>query len=141
MTVKFLFLISMLTSCIGASQDLSSHRWENRLLLILVENTDKQEYQDQIAELSLEVDGVEDRKLLVYTIKPNEYATGLKKLAWTPTDDLYATYKKLEGEFEVILIGLDGGIKLRQAELLKNDKLFAFIDAMPMRRNELRKRE
>ena len=138
---RSLFLIFMLTSCMGATQDLSSHRWENRLLLILVENADHPVYQDQIMELTRDMAGVEDRRLIVYTIKPNEFATGLKKSAWIPSDDLYTNYKQLEGEFEIILIGLDGGIKLRQAELLKNEKLFAFIDAMPMRRNELRKRE
>jgi len=125
----------------GATQDLSSHRWENRLLLILVEDTDHPVYQDQISELTRDMAGVEDRRLIIYTIKQNEFATGLKKSVWIPSDDLYADNKQLEGEFEIILIGLDGGIKLRQAELLKNDKLFAFIDAMPMRRNELRKRE
>ena len=138
---RLLFLIFMFTSCMGATQDLSSRRWENRLLLILVEDTDHPVYQDQISELNRDMAGVEDRRLIVYTIKPDEFATGLKISAWTSSDDLYADNKQLEGEFEIILIGLDGGIKLRQAELLKNDKLFAFIDAMPMRRNELRKRE
>lgn len=138
---RSLFLIFMFTSCMGATQDLSSHRWENRLLLILVEATDHPVYQDQISELNRDMAGVEDRRLIIYTIKQNEFATGLKKSAWIPSDDLYTNYKQLDGEFEIILIGLDGGIKLRQAELLKNDKLFAFIDAMPMRRNELRKRE
>ena len=141
MISKSIFLALMLTTCIGSSQDLSSHRWENRLLLILIDNMDQQEYKDQIAELNREVDGVEDRKLVIYTIKPDGYATGLNELVWSSSEDLYANNKELDGEFEVILVGLDGGIKLRQAELLKNDKLFAFIDAMPMRRNELRKRE
>ncbi len=141
MSTQSLFLILMLTSCMGATQDLSSHRWENRVLLILVEDTDHPVYQDQISELNRDIAGVEDRKLIIYTIKPNEFTTGLKKLTWTSSDDLYVQNKQLDGDFEIILIGLDGGIKLRQAELLKNDKLFAFIDAMPMRRNELRKRE
>lgn len=137
---RSLFLIFMLTSCMGATQDLSSHRWENRLLLILVDDTDHPVYQDQISELNRDIAGVEDRRLIIYTIKQNEFATGLKKSAWIPSGDLYTNYKQLDGEFEIILIGLDGGIKLRQAELLKTDKLFAFIDAMPMRRNELRKK-
>ena len=40
--------------------------------------------------------------------------------------------------FEVVLIGLDGGIKLRQTKLVSLDKLFTLIDGMPMRRNELK---
>ena len=41
-------------------------------------------------------------------------------------------------DFEVILIGLDGGIKLRQDQTLLKQDLFRIIDAMPMRRNEIR---
>mgnify|MGYP000892552319 CR=1 FL=1 len=39
--------------------------------------------------------------------------------------------------FEVILIGLDGGIKLRQTEVLTKEDLFNIVYAMPMRRSEL----
>ena len=43
-------------------------------------------------------------------------------------------------DFEVILIGLDGGIKLQQTEVLKKEALFNIVDAMPMRRNELNRK-
>ena len=36
--------------------------------------------------------------------------------------------------FEVILIGLDGYIKLQQNEVISAKNLFAIIDAMPMRK-------
>ena len=39
--------------------------------------------------------------------------------------------------FEVILIGLDGGIKLQQTEILIKKDLFRIIDTMFMRRNEI----
>jgi hypothetical protein len=41
--------------------------------------------------------------------------------------------------FEVLLIGKDGGVKLRQQEPVGTDVLFAVIDAMPMRRQEMGK--
>jgi hypothetical protein len=40
--------------------------------------------------------------------------------------------------FEIILIGLDGGIKLRKNDIVSREELFSIIDAMPMRRNEMR---
>ena len=40
--------------------------------------------------------------------------------------------------FSVVLIGKDGTQKLQQNEVLPIDKLFAVIDAMPMRRREAR---
>ena len=39
--------------------------------------------------------------------------------------------------FEVLLVGKDGGVKLRQETPLSVDDLFATIDAMPMRQREM----
>lgn len=36
----------------------------------------------------------------------------------------------------VLLIGLDGEVKLRQSHAATNEQLFSLIDAMPMRRAE-----
>jgi hypothetical protein len=40
--------------------------------------------------------------------------------------------------FEVILIGKDGGVKKRKTELMSTDGLFAIVDAMPMRQSEMK---
>ena len=40
--------------------------------------------------------------------------------------------------FSVVLIGKDGGEKLRRATPLSPEELFAIVDAMPMRRAEMR---
>jgi hypothetical protein len=37
----------------------------------------------------------------------------------------------------VLLIGLDGEVKLRQSHAATNEQLFGLIDTMPMRRAEL----
>jgi len=39
--------------------------------------------------------------------------------------------------FSVVLIGKDGGEKLRRDSFLSTRELFAFVDAMPMRRAEM----
>jgi hypothetical protein len=53
--------------------------------------------------------------------------------------DFYQTYGVERDEFVVILIGKDGGEKLRKTgEILPTDLLFATIDAMPMRQREIR---
>lgn len=40
--------------------------------------------------------------------------------------------------FTFILVGRDGGEKLRSNELVKTDKLFGLIDSMPMRKREMK---
>ena len=42
--------------------------------------------------------------------------------------------------FAALLVGLDGGVKARTTEAVDPDAWFARIDAMPMRRAELRER-
>ena len=41
-------------------------------------------------------------------------------------------------EFKIELIGLDGRVKLNTTELLTTEALFAKIDSMPMRQQELK---
>ena len=43
-------------------------------------------------------------------------------------------------EFRAVLIGKDGGAKLTDMAAIAPDRLFATIDAMPMRRQEMRQR-
>jgi hypothetical protein len=44
------------------------------------------------------------------------------------------------GRFTVILIGKDGGEKIRQGSSVDLKEIFAIIDAMPMRQQEMRER-
>ena len=43
-------------------------------------------------------------------------------------------------EFAVVLVGKDGGEKMRQAEPLGTEALFKTVDAMPMRQSEVKER-
>ena len=43
--------------------------------------------------------------------------------------------------FSIVLIGKDGGEKLRRTTPLSPEELFAIVDAMPMRRAEMRERK
>lgn len=120
------------------SQDLSSHQWEDRLVLILTDDTDNSTYQDQINELYSDKQGLEDRKLVIYTVLPNKIKRDdMPNQGWIESGELNNEYKKSEEPFEILLIGLDGGVKLRQSEFLSNEELFGRIDQMPMRRREL----
>jgi hypothetical protein len=51
---------------------------------------------------------------------------------------LRATLGLPSGAFRAVLVGKDGGAKLTSAEPIPPQRLFATIDAMPMRREEMR---
>ena len=121
------------------AQDLKKHQWENRLILVLAKTPENLEFQKQLNELKAHEDGLKDRKLIVYRITPQSYATGfLKRTEWSQKATLFNDFMKNNDRFKVLLIGLDGGIKLKASKVVTAKTLFKTIDAMPMRRTELR---
>lgn len=122
----------------GNAQNLSSHQWNDRLVIILVQDQSNQILKNQISELKKSVDGLEDRQIIVYQSQPGKYQKGLGNgNKWEASGEIYKRLKETDSEFEIVLIGLDGGIKLRKRELLKCEELFGVIDQMPMRRSEM----
>ena len=57
------------------------------------------------------------------------------------SSELNKEYKIKPGTFIVILVGKDGSEKHRSVAILQPQKLFTIIDAMPMRRSEMKKNE
>ncbi len=126
-------LLLPMTLC---SQDLSQHRWENRLLLILTVEQNHPLVQKQLDELHENRQGVEERRLLTYLITPERYQLQLDDKKWQP-NSAFAKYSSGKA-YEVVLVGLDGSIKQREFGLFKASKLFSIIDSMPMRQAEMR---
>lgn len=126
----------------ASSQDLKKHQWENRVVLIVSQNGDSKAYNQQIAQLSRLPKELKERKILVYEILPERYRimnylNKEKKSMWTSSSLLYGQYGNKQEVFKVILIGLDGGVKLNSSNVLIPSELFATIDSMPMRRAEM----
>lgn len=125
-------LLLPMTLC---SQDLSKHRWENRLLLILTVEQNHPLVQKQLDELQENRQGVEERRLLTYLITPERYQLQLDGEKWQPNS---AFTKYSSGKAYEVVVGLDGSIKQRKFGLFKASKLFSIIDSMPMRQAEMR---
>lgn len=132
------FLLTVITSVSISAQELSSHKWKDRLVLILTTENSKSLHQEQIRILQDNKEGLEERKLVIYSVMPDQYMKGVDAESWIKSTRLDDRYRKEGEEFEVLLIGLDGRVKLRQSGILSIEKLFAIIDAMPMRRSEIR---
>lgn len=115
-------IIAMSISMSTSAQDLTDYKWKSRILLIFGNEKDGQLTERQQVVFNAQKSGLKERDLVVF-VNPESKST-----------------KKLRNEtgFEVILIGKDGGVKKRKTELMSTDELFAIIDAMPMRRSEMR---
>lgn len=146
MKTTILIIILVLTAGTMDAQTvkegLTSHRWEDRLVLVLTDDISNKTYQKQLEELYEEQEGLKDRRLVIYTILPDRYRSDqADHKEWEESSELYTTYKRSDASFEILLIGLDGSVKLRQDEFLPSNELFARIDRMPMRQAELERRD
>lgn len=121
------------------SQDLDQHRWENRLIIMLFDDFDYPDLKEQLNEFGNHKPGLQERKVLVYQITPGKFKQGLDDQdKWVMGDDkLFSKYKSHNSAFELLLIGLDGGVKLRERGAVSCKEIFRTIDSMPMRMREM----
>lgn len=145
MIIRFIVLTIFSSYQMLSAQDISKHQWQHRLVLLISTQPDNTIAREQMDALLSNVKGLEERKIKIYEIKADRYrviplADREKKDNWSNQSDLYQRYGRETTPFEIILIGLDGSVKLRQPTFLPIHDLFAVIDAMPMRRSEIRKK-
>ena len=132
-------LLTLFVSPQIKGQDLSDYRWEKRLVVLLADDEAQPYLEEQIKAFKTYPEGLEERKLQVITVKPNAFRIGIEKQAWKPGGFLYKRYRQ-QGSFAFILIGLDGGEKLRRQEVMPLKELYRIIDSMPMRAAEMRRK-
>lgn len=130
----------------GAEPDpLAAYRWEHRLLVLHLPDTDAGRKVLQAFRVSLDalMPEVIDRDLLVVPVGelPNETGV-LRPTVVLSEPDRAAVRRQLglrDGTMQLVLIGKDGGIKLRQSQgEFDLERVFAVIDTMPMRRAEVK---
>jgi hypothetical protein len=122
------------------AQQLSEHRWENRLIVLVGSGESAALLDEQIALLMEHRDVLEDLKLLVYQFKEAVYSLGLcAEEGWQAgTVPAYLAREIPKNTpFSFFLIGLDGGVKMRRNDVVPIADIYELIDQMPMRRAEL----
>lgn len=118
-------------------QKLEKHQWNDRVILIFSNDKSSSELEKQVDLLQKEKVGLEERKLKIYQFAESDFKFGFDDSWKKSTLNLKRFFDK-EESFKIVLIGLDGGIKLKQNTILTPEKLFAIIDGMPMRKREIR---
>lgn len=86
-------------------------------------------------------DMVAEQTRLLDSIKDGLHERDVRVLQVTAASELNKKYKVKPGSFVVILVGKDGGEKHRTSSIIQVEELFSLIDAMPMRRNEMKKKQ
>ncbi|KUF12846.1 hypothetical protein AVJ23_01895 [Pseudoponticoccus marisrubri] len=105
--------------------ELGDLQWQARPVLVFADGPEDQRFRQQMTALRASSDGLAARDIVVLT-DTDPSAKGRLRAALA-----------VEG-FTVLLVGKDGGVKLRSDEPIATDDLFSTIDAMPMRQREMR---
>lgn len=106
--------------------DLSQYRWKHRILIIFAPEASHEAYRVFDESLTRRSEDVLDRNLIVFRVF--EDGEG---------QDLRRRFRPKPGGFTLILIGKDGGVKLRGEHGADLQDIFDLIDSMPMRKAEM----
>lgn len=128
-------LLCVLIIQVSFAQELSQHYYKERVITIHADSSEAKTAQKQVAAFLFLKKEMVDRKLVLY----NCDASTCTFYDFFETPKSTKT-KDSEHTFEIRLYGLDGQIKFEANQYIAPQELFALIDKMPMRRNEMRKR-
>lgn len=112
--------------------DLRDLQWQHRILVV----NEPREADALLDLLSANEAAFEDRQLIWFVLQGKTVKTNYVE---TIDDELVQNIRRqlAIGLKEVLLIGLDGGVKARENHV-DLEALYAMIDAMPMRRAQQR---
>lgn len=129
-----------MSSTQAQNTSLDDFQWKNRLLIIYADDQKSSHLGEQLTEITQKQEDYYERDLNVIILKNQNVEI------WNSNQnhqlDFQQIIKKLKIDanqsYQNLLIGKDGGVKLRSNSPISNEKLFRTIDAMPMRQREMR---
>ena len=108
------------------AETLRASKWQKRLVLLYTPTADDAEFKQQKALLAKDPAAVQERDIQVVELIADQLSAADKQY-------VQQQLKAAPDKFTVLLLGKDGGVKLRQTEALTTQRLFGTIDTMPMR--------
>jgi len=149
MCLLLLLIVSMLGIITGDDAsagrdemiDLEDYRWKNRIILVFAPSAAHHGYRFLNREIQTQRAEIIDRDLRIFHIlEEGESRLEESSLDSGSVDSLRDRFSPHRGQLTVVLIGKDGGEKLRQVDWVNLEEIFALIDTMPMRKEEMRNR-
>jgi len=125
----------------GGGVDLSQFRWKKRLLFLFSPDNSHPFFVQLHESLGIQKSETLERDLIIFEIF--EYGTSRMNSEFIDpmiTRALREKFRVVSGEFTVILLGKDGGIKLKRHDRTELKDIFGLIDSMPMRQEEMHKK-
>ncbi|OAN62286.1 DUF4174 domain-containing protein [Sphingomonas sp. TDK1] len=122
-------LLSAMALMLGTTQSIATMQWHKRVVLISASDAEDPMLRKQRDILDHWRQGADERDIAIVEVVGDQVLGASDAAA-----QLRARYRLQRTGFMVLLIGKDGGVKLRQKKPLSAETLEQVIDAMPMRR-------
>ena len=121
--------------------DLTQFQWKKRLLFLFAENANDPIFKNLQSQIMAQKAEIDDRDLIVFEVP----AQGPARMNTSPLDQKEADsirnhFAAPGNAFSLILVGKDGGIKLKRSDQVDLREIFGLIDSMPMRQREMRQK-
>ena len=135
-----LFLILLITLIGNGQEDfLGQYQWKNRIILIFSPTVQNVSLQAQKIEFTSYLKQFLERDLIQLEVLPDRMINSQSEAVnLFHHAILRKKYDVAEDEYKFILIGKDGGVKFNSDRFVTREDLFSLIDAMPMRKREMR---
>ncbi len=115
------------------------HR-QNRILITFSQDENNTTYSKQIGIFEKNQPDIIERDLVIFKIfKENGLNPDQKQLSQQEVESLRKHFK-IKNDFQMLLIGKDGTVKERYHEAVQMETINSLIDAMPMRKQEMKKK-
>lgn len=123
-----------------AADAMSAYRWKQRPLIVFASSASEPRLSEQKRIVATSRSAFAERDMVIVYVVGEKVSTEFGASPGKSAEALRAQYGVSRDGFKVVLVGKDGGTKLSSAQPMSYATLFGTIDAMPMRRDEMRGR-
>ncbi|MEQ8822916.1 MAG: DUF4174 domain-containing protein [Filomicrobium sp.] len=121
------------------AQAMSGYKWKNRPVVVFAGPGGEAQLAEQRRLFSGKQAGLKERDIVVIWVDHDSVRTQFGPGPGLSAAQLRTRFGVENVRFRVVLVGKDGGTKISQSRPLSVRQLFATIDAMPMRQEEMRR--
>lgn len=120
-----------------AARPLNKFGWTNRPFVTIAPGPEHDFLAIQRAEFSGQEARVKDRDMVLIEVVGDRVTVDGAPSVLTTAEAVRSFYGVAADDFTVLLVGKDGGVKMRSRRPLRAGEIFEEIDAMPMRQREM----
>lgn len=132
-----IFLVLMFLNSFSVfSQNLETYQWKNRIILLKDADVKSDWLQAQLKRLQSNSKALLEREVVIFLLADKAVYDEDHNKRSLRADAIITKYD-LSSFQGLILIGKDGGIKLKEEFIVNPSEIFELIDGMPMRRTEM----